>query len=298
LKASPNNVTAALGLIRIYRKQDETAKALELAKATRKLAPTDPLVAHQVGRLAFETGDFSWAFSLLQETVAKDPKDPTALFDFALASYSQGNVPAATNALREALEANSGFPQAERARQVLDLVSLAADPKGTTEAKAKVDRALKADERDVPALMALGTIAEQSRNTNGAREAYEKALSRFPDFSPAQRRLAILYSQAKGDEAKGVVYATKARAAYPEDADLAKAFGILMYRQGNFSRAQSLLQESMRRLSTDGELMYYLGMAQKNLKDATASIKSLNRALELGLSAELASEAKRTLSAK
>ena len=77
---------------------------------------------------------------------------------------------------------------------------------------------------------------------------------------------------------------------FPSDADLARALGIMAYRTGNFSRAVSLLQESAGSRATDAELMYTLGMAQRQTKDSAGSAKSLQKALDLGLKGDAAKE--------
>jgi Flp pilus assembly protein TadD len=106
----------------------------------------------------------------------------------------------------------------------------------------------------------------------------------------------IIFAKHPENDKLALELATKAREALPNDAELAKAFGILLYRQGNHSRAAALLQESARSRMRDGELMYYLGMAQRKLNDEAASNRSLARALELGLPAELETSAKRLVS--
>jgi hypothetical protein len=50
-----------------------------------------------------------------------------------------------------------------------------------------------------------------------------------------------------------------------------------------------------KRRDSDGELMYYLGMAQFQLNKRTESKQTLQRALELGLKDELAVEARKNL---
>lgn len=297
LKMSPNNVTAAVNLIRVQRAKKETAKALELAKATRKLAPTDASVAHALGQLVFDTGDYSWALSLLQEALRKTPNDPEIQYDVAMASYAVGQVAAAEAGFGTALQAKPSFERADRAKQSLELIRLSADPAAAAAGVATAEKVLKAEPNNVPAMMVVGTAAQHRGDVQAARQSFEKALARYPDFTPAHRQLAIIHSKTKGDSAKALEHATKARAVFPDDPELAKAFGVIVFRQGNFGRAQSLLQESARRLANDPEVMFYLGMAQHQLKSQTASVASLKRALELGLSGDLAVEANRLLSA-
>ena len=64
------------------------------------------------------------------------------------------------------------------------------------------------------------------------------------------------------NDKKAYELAAKAREALPDDPDLAKALGIVTYRQGDYARAVNLLKESNRNRGGDAQLMYYLGMAQ------------------------------------
>lgn len=298
LQAHPSNATAAVGLIRLYRSRNETAKAFELAKATRKLAPSDARLAHALGRLAYETGDFTWSVSLLQEAARKLAEDPEVLYDLGEASYSVGQISAAKTAMRDALQAGPTFAHATEARQFLSLVAAAEDPSKASESAATIEAALKLDGSNIAALMAKAALAEQTSNVATAEQAYEKALTRFPDFTPAKRRLAILYAAAPHQGKRALELATKAREAFPTDPEVAKALGIILSREGNHTRAVVLLQESARSLTTDAEVMYYLGMSQRQLKDQPGSTRSLNRALELGLPEKLAGEARQALAAK
>jgi Flp pilus assembly protein TadD len=144
--------------------------------------------------------------------------------------------------------------------------------------------------------MVMGEIEDQKPDIHAAEQVYEKVLSLYPDFGPAKRRLAILYAADQpADNQKALQLATQAREAFPEDPDVAKALGILAYRQGDYARSSRLLQESASKLNGDAKVFYYLGMDQYRLKQQTESKRSLQRALDLSLSGELASEARRVL---
>lgn len=296
LKASPNNLPAALGLIRTCVHRNDRTRALELAKATRKLAPADPVVAHALGRLAFESGDHAWALSLLQDAVRARADDPETMYDFARAAYSVGQVAAAEGAVGQALAGGTAFSRAEEAKVLQEMIALAANPKAAATALAKIEAVLKSDPAHGPALMAQVAALQSKGDARGAGEICEKMLVHYPQFTPAKRQLVLLRAEHPADDQKAVELATKAREAFPDDAQLAKAFGMIVLRQQNYTRAISLLQESSRRLTNDAELFYYLGLAQQHAKDA-ASVQSLQRALELGLRTELASEARRVLAA-
>ena len=142
--------------------------------------------------------------------------------------------------------------------------------------------------------MVSGTISEQQHEAGAARQAYEKALARFPDFSPAKLRLAVLSAAQENFVQKDYDWALQARVVYPRNSELAKALGILTYRKGDYPRAASLLKESSATRDIDPELCYYLGLAQHHLKDPAAK-STLQRALDLNLRPDLAAAARKLL---
>jgi tetratricopeptide (TPR) repeat protein len=292
-QANPANLRVLMDLIRLYAAHQNTAKAFELAKTARKLAPDDPDVAYSLGRLAYETGDYPWALSLLQETARQKPDDPEILYDLAEAFYSVGRIDDAETAMRHALEADASFSRAAKASHFLEMVALAANPQKA--AALKVEQILKSDPMDVPSLMAMAAIDEQKSDARAARRDYEKVLDHYPDFTPAEKGLAILCAEDPDDDPKAFDLASKAHEALPEDEEVAKAFGIIAYRKGDYARAANLLQANTRQHSGDAELMYYLGMAQYRLNQRAESKQTLQRALDLNLNAGLAAEARRIL---
>ncbi len=298
IKASPTNVNATLNAFRLYRERNELSKAVELGKSARKSAPSNAKLAHALGQVGYGTADFAWAHSLLQEAKRQLPDDPEVSFDLGLAAYSVGRVADAETAVRDALKMPATFSRSANAKSFLELLALGANPTSEPAGAAIIDTALKADPANVPALMAKAVQAQTNRDSDTARQSFEKALARFPAFSPAQRGLALVYSEKNIDDKKGLEIATKAREAFPNDLNVARALGLLSYRTGNYSRAASLLQECTRASTNEAELWYFLGMAQHQLKDQTAASKSLKRALELNLKSDLALEARRTLEPK
>jgi tetratricopeptide (TPR) repeat protein len=293
--ANPKDVAAMTLLARLYLGKGETAKAFELAKNAHNLAPSDPNVAAVLGRLAFAMHDYPWSLSLLKDSVANRPNDPDAQFDLARSSYSVGSIGDAEVAARRALDLKTGFDRAAEAQRFLDLISLAGDPARALSEADRVDGILKGDPDNVPALMAAGEAREQKGDSTAAVGAYEKVLGHFPDFSPAKKRLIILYSKNPGDSSKGYDLAPKAREAYPKDPMVAKACGIIDYQHGDFRRAEELLTESAGQLNGDAETIYYLGMAQYRLKEKSSK-STLERALGMDLSTDLAGEVRRILS--
>jgi tetratricopeptide (TPR) repeat protein len=296
LKADPDNLPALLNLARLYSANKNTSRALELAKTAYKLAPDNPEAGHIFGRLAYETGDYKLSLNLLREIARNQPGDATILFDFARAAYAMGQVPDAETAMRGALQ-SGGFSGTDDANRFLNLTALADNPAQAAAAAGQVETILKAEPNYVPALVAQAVIGEQKNDVAAERQSYEKVLGQYPDFAPAQKRLAILAAEnpGNGNDLQTYEYATKARAAFPDDAEVAKALGIILYRQGDSVRAEKLLLESSGQRSSDAEVFYYLGMAEYQLKKTAQCKTNLQQALTLNLSGAFAADAKKIL---
>jgi Flp pilus assembly protein TadD len=135
-------------------------KAYELAWKARSLLSSDPAVADTLGWALYKRGDYQQALALLQESAQNLPTNPEIQFHLGMATYMMDRMDEARTAFRQAAEA-----------QVL---------------KAKPDY--------VPALMARATILLQNGDSTPAATIYSGVLQRFPDFAPAQKRLASLYA--------------------------------------------------------------------------------------------------------
>ena len=146
-----------------------------------------------LGRTAYQTGDYKWALSLLEETARKQPGQAELYYDLAQARYSEGQVSGAQAAMEKALRGGAAFSRAAEAQRFLDMVALYANPSQAMAAASRVEQILRADAGYVPALMVMGAIDEQKADVGAAKQDYEKVLSQYPDFVPAEKRLAILY---------------------------------------------------------------------------------------------------------
>jgi Flp pilus assembly protein TadD len=295
LKINPNDVTALIRLAQLEAANKNTARALTLAKAARQLAPADAAIGYALGRLVYQSGDYAWAASVLQDAARNLPPTPDLQFDLALADYSVGQVADAETAMRGALAGGGIFLRAEEARRFLNLVNLAAHPAEAASQSALVEQTLAGDPANVPALMATGAISEQRPDPEAARRAYEKVLGLFPTFVPAKARLAVLASQQAESDDKAFGWAQEARTAYPTDPDVARALGVLTFRRKDFAHAIPLLKESLAAHDHDAEAWYYLGVSQQRQAKPAESRAALQRALDQGLAGDHAADARKVL---
>jgi tetratricopeptide (TPR) repeat protein len=294
LKVNSKNAATLVNLAQLYSSKD-VQKAFSLAKDAYKISPNDDQVASTLGRLAYATGNYKLAFNLLKQTVQDQPGNAALQYDFGKAAYSVGSVPEASAALQAALQIGLPVAQSAEARRSLEMIGLASSPDQAVAAASHIEEILKSDANYLPALVVTAVINEQKNDNVAAQQSYEKILEQDPDFAPAQKRLAILYAKDPNNKEKAYALAIKARDTFPDDSDLAKALAIIVFQQGNYSRAVNLLKASASDRSTDPEPLYYLGLAQYQLKDRVGSKASLQRALSLNLPDKQAADAKRIL---
>jgi tetratricopeptide (TPR) repeat protein len=270
-------------------------KALAYAKKARELAPADPQVAGVLGKVAYQSGNFTWSYSLLQEAVRQRENDAAILHDLAWAAYSLGNVNEARDAMQKAVTTGSDSPQAADARKFLALTALDENPKELMAAEIEVQKELRSNPEYVPALMAQAALHVQRGEVKPATDIYADVLRRFPDFAPAQKHLAALFAQDLSTIAAAYDLATKARKTLPDDPELAELLGRLSYEKKEYPRAIQLLQETARKRPLDADSLFYLGMSQLQTRQKAEAQGILNQALTAGLQDPMAAEAKRAL---
>jgi tetratricopeptide (TPR) repeat protein len=291
--ASPTNASFALGIVRILEAQGEGEKALEAAKAARKVASADPDVARALGRIASRQGQHSWGLSLLREAARGRPGVPEVQLDLAEGAAAAGDHREAETALQELVQSHAAHPLAKEAAALRTFLTAGEAGKP---APAALEERRKAAPRSAWVLWADGKLAEKAGDAAKARAAYEQLLAAYPEHQMGQQRLAVLWSAVTDADAKRTLeYATKSRERFPDDPEVAKALGVVLFRQGNFNRAATLLGEAAQKREKDADLQRYLGLALRQVKRPSDARKALETALALKLSGEAAEEVRRAL---
>jgi tetratricopeptide (TPR) repeat protein len=272
-----------------------TVKAFEFAKKARELAPADPQVAANLGAIAYQTGNFTWAYSLLQESARLRPDDASILRDYAWAAYSLGKMNEARQTMQRVLKASPDSRHSEDAKSFLAMTGLDGKPADLAAAEPQVQKILKADANYVPALMAQAAIQVQGADSKSATATYTAVLRRFPDFALAQKHLAVLYAKDPNNIAQAYDLAMKARKTLADDPELAEILAEISYQKKEYPRALQLLQESARTRPLDAKGLYYLGMSHLQGRQKSEGREALNKAVAAGLQEPQATEAKRAL---
>ncbi|KAF5407503.1 MAG: Beta-barrel assembly-enhancing protease [Candidatus Udaeobacter sp.] len=296
LKLNPKLVAAPTRLAQLNAGPlQNKEKALAYAKKARELAPTDPQVAGILGKVAYDSGNFTWSYSVLQEAVRQRANDPSILHDLAWAAYSLGKVNEARDAMQKVLTDNLNSSQAADAKKFLALAALDENPKGLIAAESELQKELKSNPEYVPALMAQAALDAQHGQTKPATEIYSDILRRLPDFAPAQKRLAAIYADNPDDLIKAYDLAMKARKTLSDDPELARTLAELNFKRKEFTYAIQLFQQSAANQPLPPKDLYYLGMAQLQTKQDAKGRETLEHALAAGLQDPLAQEARQRL---
>lgn len=312
-KASPSSVTPLVAMAQLYAKKKDSTRALEMARAARKVAPDDTESGKILGGLAYDLGDYGWSATLLEDAARRRPADRELVFLAAKALFAVGKLTEATALAQQTLNlpdsngevhfggapeltapAQDGEPatvgpfvHASEARDFVTLIDTFQKPSEVP--PAAVERVLRSEPESGPALLASGAILEVKGDKAGAAKAYERLLVRYPDLAAAKLRLAVIGAESPTFDQKAMDYGQQARNTFPNDPELVRALGILTFRKGDdFPRAVSLLRQSLATREADAEGWMYLALSQIQIKDSAAAKKSAEKALSLGLKPSLA----------
>jgi tetratricopeptide (TPR) repeat protein len=144
-------------------------------------------------------------------------------------------------------------------------------------------------------LMTLGEIYLKQKDPLKARDAYEKLLTRNPEFVPALNNLAYLYAEKLNDVDKAYKLVRKA-ADLRSDPGIGDTLGWVLYKKGDYQQAQILLQESAGKLPQNSDVQFHLGMASYMMCQADAARAAFQQALKGSADFEGKEEAQRRLS--
>ncbi len=293
LAINGNNALALNNLAVVYSERfDQIDNALDLAKRARTNFPNNPNFADTLGWVMFRKGDYRNALPLLQEGAAKLTDNPEVQYHLAMAHYMLGDEAAARSAMQKAVQLPSAFPQKEEAQQRLAILTMDSQ---TRDARTTLDAFLRQQPKDPAALTRLARLQAREGQAGQAIETYQKAIDTNPLFAPALRDLALAYSARSADDSKAFDMAARARQAYPDDAELAKIFGILNFKRGLYPQSAELLNQAAGSRRNDADIQLYLGKSYQQLKRWDECKSALERALALNLPAASRTDAQTQL---
>lgn len=271
LKVSPEFIPALNNLaLLLSEKLGKHDEALPYARKANELAPQEPAITDTLGWIQFRRRDYPRALALLQDSAGKLPENPTVQFHVGMTYYMTGQEKLAGLAFKRALECKDEFPERAEAQKRLSMLGGKLDTSDPA-AIAALLAAIKDQPDDLPTLLRLGKIYEQTGEHGKARQTYEDVRKLNPNSVPAVFGLARLFSTALKNPQQALALAKEARKLAPEDADVAFLLGRLAGQSGDHQWASDLLQESSRKQPGNREILFHLAQAtyaNGRLKDA------------------------------
>jgi putative PEP-CTERM system TPR-repeat lipoprotein len=121
LKLDADAAVAANNLAWIYAQSDDRLDtAMDLAETAKRGLPDSAEVSDTLGYVYYRKGMVDLALPAFQQSLAKDPSNPTYLYHLALAQAKAGNNQQARESLSRALRSKSDFADAREARALLE----------------------------------------------------------------------------------------------------------------------------------------------------------------------------------
>src|SRR6202035_3033795 len=108
---------------------------------------------------------------------------------------SLGKVSEAQQIMQRILKTAPDSPKPAEIKSFLAITALDQNSQDLSAAEPEVQRILKEDPNYVPALTAQADLQMQHGDAKGATAIYTDVLRHYPDFAPAQKRLASMYAE-------------------------------------------------------------------------------------------------------
>ena len=290
ITVTPQNAQDYYLLGVILRQQGKTDEARQAFERTLQLAPDNLLPIDQLVGLDIENNDFKSAMQRVQSAFQKTPNSASLYVIESKVYVAQREWDQAEAALLKALTLD---PNSSPAYDLLISTYLAANK--LPQALNQVQTSLAKRPDNPQLLMTLGEIYEKQKDPLKARDAYEKLLTKNPEFVPALNNLAYLYAEKLNDVDKAYKLARKARD-LRSDPSIADTLGWVLYKKGDYQQAQTLFQESAGKLPQNSDVQFHLGMASYMMGQADTARAAFQQALKGTANFEGKEEAQRRLS--
>jgi tetratricopeptide (TPR) repeat protein len=196
-RLDPTDVDSFIALGRLYRLTNQNVKAEETFKKALGTDPGSKASLSYLAQLYLDQGQYSDAIETLQKIPAAD-MDPAALVMLGQAYMENRDYARAVAVYQQALEQDPDSQELER----YYAEALMASGK-TQEARAQLEKILKADPNDGATLLRLGHLDRVEGRFDKARQEFEKARTAMRD-NPEVIYELVLLEGAVGNEDKAI----------------------------------------------------------------------------------------------
>jgi tetratricopeptide (TPR) repeat protein len=293
LAVNPQSAPALNNLAYIYAvRLKDMDKAYDLAQRARQVLPNNPNVGDTLGWVLFKKGDYPHALNVLEESAQKSPADAEIEFHLGMAHYMMGEEDAARVALQRAVHSPQDYPSKDEAQNRLAVLTMDTAAVGPS-VLAGLEKELQDDPDDPVILNCIGMLQEHQGDFEKAAATYESALKQNPGTIPIMAKLARLYASRLNQPGKALSLATDAHKLAPDNPDVSAILGQLVYRNGDYVWALSLLEDAAERLPNQPDLLHDLAWAYYSVGRIADAETTMQKALHSGVGFAGSEDAKR-----
>lgn len=241
IEVDPKNPGPRAALVRLLRQEGKNAEIESFLQQTKKDIPDNSEGYRMLGDFYFATGDLDKAFAEYASLYGDHPKDPLVKRNYIQLLILKNHLDEAGKLSDQILKANPRDVDALIYRGQIQLRQN--DPVG---AASSLQSALLNDPDNAVAHYQLGVAFNQQRNEARAESEWREAVRIRPDLTEAQRSLAALELR-RGDADALLATAQQIIASQPDSADGFLLKGIAEISRQKFSDAQQDAQQAMQR---------------------------------------------------
>ncbi len=235
--------------------------------------------------------DTASAINRLNAEIAKQPSNAALLAMLAGAHEAAGDKAQAEQTLRRAVTVDPRFTSGYAM-----LAQLYLQQKRLDEARAEFEGIVKRDPSNAGAWTMVGMLLQKQGKREEAIKAYQSAISGTDNAPVAANNLAFMYAERGTNLDEALQLATSAKQRLPDDGSVDDTIGWVYYKKGLASLAVKPLEESVKKLPNNAEVLVHLGLTYAQLGEKEKARQTLERALKIDPGAG-GEEAKRTLTA-
>lgn len=260
----------ALGLARSQQGKVDEGRAV-WAKL-RQLAPDFVPAIADAFDLEIRAGQTAAAVRIAESVISRNPKAAFGQVLLARARAAEQKWVEALAAAKAAidLEPAVGSHYALFAQCVGQLPDKA-------DRLARVDALVAQHASEVAAVLLAGQVYQQERNFPKVREIYEKFLAAKPDSAAILNNLANLVADDLGQLDQALPLATKARQLDAASPAIADTLGWILHRTGKFEQALPLIEQAVRGLPGNAEVVTHFGLVNAKLGRRDVALNALRQ---------------------
>ena len=250
LSIAPDCVPCYMTLAAVAEKENRTEKALSFLVEARKLAPNDPEVLFQFGRICLMRDLLDDAFAALTKAVDLQPDNDTYLYTLGSANIGKRNLSKAMEIFEQLQRKHPNDPSLIYA--IGAVYFLQAD---YSNAEAFLKQSLALQPNQISPAYYLGLTYSTNGQIDRAISVFREIVQTHPDHAPSLIKLGSLLARVQQlEEARQNL--ERGVALDPDSVEAHYQLGLLLRRMGRREEGDAQLAESKR-----------LGEAQRAQKD-------------------------------